>query len=126
RFESAKAMREAIEAAQRPSDADAVGVFLSSLWPVGDPERVAMESLAAGRAEESSEPALESIISQGYEVPAGAVSTPRPALNPYPLSEVVHTMAPLPLASPVPRLGPEPKSALTVPESPSATIPMAT
>src|SRR5439155_18385585 len=78
RFESARAMRLAVEAAVRPAEPDAVGGFLNALWPLGDPERVAMESLAGGRAEESSEPALESIISQGYDLPPGRVSTARP------------------------------------------------
>jgi len=48
RFASAKAMRMAIEQAVRPADAEVVGALLNTLWPVGDPERIALESLARG------------------------------------------------------------------------------
>ena len=60
RFASAKAMRQAIEAAARPADPEEVGALLNKLWPPGDVERVALETLASGRAEETSEPLLES------------------------------------------------------------------
>jgi serine/threonine-protein kinase len=79
RFDTARAMRIALERAVRPADADHVAHVLNHLWPPGDPERVALETLAAGQAEERSEPALESIISQGYALPAAALSTPEPA-----------------------------------------------
>ncbi len=78
RFDSARAMRMALEAAVKPAETDAVAAFLSHLWPVGDPERVKLTSLASGKADESSEPALESIVSQGFSLPPGALTTPPP------------------------------------------------
>ena len=70
RFESARTMRQAMEAAVKPAEHETVGEYLSALWPPGDPERVKMESLARGVSEETSSPALASIVSGGYEVPS--------------------------------------------------------
>ncbi len=78
RFESARAMRQAMEAAVKPAEHEAVGDYLSQLWPPGDPERVAMESLARGVSEETSSPALASIISGTYGGQSRAQSTPHP------------------------------------------------
>jgi serine/threonine-protein kinase len=69
RFESARAMRQAIELAAKPAEPESVGDYLNELWPPGDKERVAMERLARGVLEETSSPALASIISGGYDIP---------------------------------------------------------
>jgi serine/threonine-protein kinase len=80
RFDSARSMRLALEKAVRPAELDAVSSFLNHLWPKGDPERLALESLASGhKSEETSEPALQSIISNAYAIPTGALKTPHPA-----------------------------------------------
>jgi serine/threonine-protein kinase len=71
RFESAKAMRSAIEKAlTNVSDTEAVGNWLQQLWPKGDSERVALQSLASssGTTEESSEPVLESVVSEDVDL----------------------------------------------------------
>ncbi len=69
RFESARAMRSAIEAAMPgPADVDAVGAWLQTLWPPGDGERVALESLASGSTEDNSEPALDSVVSEDVDL----------------------------------------------------------
>ncbi len=127
RFASAKAMRQAIEAAVRPTDAEDVGALLNKLWPPGDPERLALETLASGRAEETSEPLLESIVSTGVELPESARATGPHAsvLEPEPESDVSQPTPSLPMpavaasapqASPAPELGPEPGSVATVVE----------
>ncbi|MFT3840690.1 MAG: protein kinase [Myxococcaceae bacterium] len=69
RFESARAMRQAIEAATKPCEPETVGDYVNELWPPGDKERIAMERLARGVLEETSSPALASIISGGYDIP---------------------------------------------------------
>lgn len=117
RFSSAKAMRQAIEQAVRPADAEDVGALLNKLWPPGDPERVALETLAAGRAEETSEPLLESIISTGVELPPDARATgPHASVDaPEPDSQAATAVAPAPSAG-APLLGPEPVSKATVVE----------
>ena len=128
RFASAKAMRQAIEAAQRPADAEDVSALLNTLWPSGDPERVALETLASGRAEESSEPLLESIVSTGIEVPHDArASGPHASvLDPEPDSAAtaIEPLVP-PLPSPAPLLGPEPLSKATVVEKKVKVTPVA-
>lgn len=64
RFESARAMRQAIETAVgRPADQEEVGDYMQKLWPPGDPERTALSELASGTSEERSGPALRSVVS---------------------------------------------------------------
>jgi len=141
RFASAKAMRQAIEQAARPADAEEVGALLNQLWPHGDPERVALETLASGRAEETSEPLLESIVSTGIELPDSRATGPHasvlsaePGSGATPVvqgeelpraSSDEDTLPPgpamlppqhAPAQSPVPLLGPEPGSVATVVE----------
>ncbi|MBL8957488.1 MAG: serine/threonine protein kinase [Myxococcaceae bacterium] len=119
RFASAKAMRQAIEAAVRPADSEDVGALLNRLWPPGDPERVALETLAAGRAEEMSEPLLESVVSSGFELPEGVRATPHASvLEPEPPSDVSGATPPLPMPAVAPPsvLGPEPTTGATVVE----------
>lgn len=69
RFESARAMRQAIEASMKPAEPETVGEYVNELWPQGDKERVAIERIARGVMEETSSPALASIISGGYDIP---------------------------------------------------------
>ncbi|MBK7862296.1 MAG: protein kinase [Archangiaceae bacterium] len=101
RFASARAMRQAIEQAARPADPDAVGDLLGRLWPPGDPERVSLESLAAGRAEETSEPLLEAIISTGIELPQSVAAPFSSAGQPEPLTPSIEMaiVTGVPLAS---------------------------
>jgi serine/threonine-protein kinase len=70
RFQSARAMRTAIEAALGSvPDAEAVGSWLQELWPHGDEERAALEALAAAtHADESSDPVLEAVISEDVDL----------------------------------------------------------
>ncbi|MBL8915844.1 MAG: serine/threonine protein kinase [Archangium sp.] len=64
RFESARAMRQAIEVAVgRPADQEEVGDYMQQLWPPGDAERTALSELASGASEERSGPALRSVVS---------------------------------------------------------------
>ena len=89
RFESARAMRKAIErAVGRAADTDDVATAMERLWPVGDAERSSVQTLASGAPREHSDPVLNSIISANSEVPvtndmitqsraAAAVPTPR-------------------------------------------------
>jgi serine/threonine-protein kinase len=51
------------------NDAEAVGAWLQTLWPPGDQERVALESLAnSSGTDESSEPVLESVVSEDVDL----------------------------------------------------------
>ncbi|MFT3712157.1 MAG: protein kinase [Archangium sp.] len=64
RFESARALRQAVEAAVgRAADPEEVGDYMQKLWPPGDPERTALSELASGASEERSGPALRSVVS---------------------------------------------------------------
>ncbi len=65
RFESARAMRQALEVAVgRAADPEDVADYMNELWPPGDPERLALHTLANGGAsEEMSGPALQSVVS---------------------------------------------------------------
>lgn len=76
RFESARAMRQALEVAVgRPADTDDVADYMNMLWPPDDAERLALQSLAtANEAEESSGPALKSVVSGTYNL--GSMATP--------------------------------------------------
>jgi serine/threonine protein kinase len=74
RFESARAMRQAMEAAVgRAADSEEVAELMDALWPRGDPDRVALDSLASGSSEESSHPVLRA-VSGTY--PSVNVATP--------------------------------------------------
>jgi len=74
RFESARTMRAAIEkAVGRPADVEEVADFMSQLWPPGDEERTALNSLATGMAEDRSGPLLQSLVSGTW---AGQNATP--------------------------------------------------
>ncbi|MFZ5444357.1 MAG: protein kinase domain-containing protein [Myxococcota bacterium] len=71
RFDSARAMRQAIEVAVvRAAEPEDVAEYMNQLWPPGDPERVSLESLANGRAEEDSSPALRAFDSGLWAQPA--------------------------------------------------------
>ena len=77
RFESARAMRQAIEVAVvRAAENEEVADLMSQLWPPGDPERVALHALASGASEESSSPALRSVVSGTFPVVLSATPPP--------------------------------------------------
>jgi eukaryotic-like serine/threonine-protein kinase len=70
RFESAQAMRKALErAVDRPADLDDVAATMELLWPRDDPERAAVRALAAGEAVDPSSPVLSEVASGSVEVP---------------------------------------------------------
>lgn len=76
RFESARAMRQAVEAAVgRAAENEELADLMNALWPPGDEERVALNALAAG-TEEASSPVIHA-ISGTY--PALEVATPHHA-----------------------------------------------
>ena len=67
RFESARAMRQAIEVAVvRAAENEEVADLMNTLWPPGDEERVALHALATGTSEETSSPVLRSVVSGTY------------------------------------------------------------
>ena len=67
RFESARAMRQAIEVAVvHAAENEEVADLMNELWPAGDEERVALHTLASGLSEESSSPVLRSVVSGTY------------------------------------------------------------
>ncbi len=67
RFESARAMRQAIEVAVvHAAENEEVAEVMNELWPPGDADRVALHELASGTSEETSSPVLRSVISQTY------------------------------------------------------------
>jgi serine/threonine-protein kinase len=85
RFDSARAMRQALEVAVgRAAEPEDVAEYLETLWPAGDAERVKLHSLASGHsAEEHSGPALQSVVSGAWgeahpvaPAPAGVHATP--------------------------------------------------
>jgi serine/threonine-protein kinase len=79
RFESARAMRQAIEASVgRPADHEEVAEVMGLLWPRGDPERAALDSLASGTSEETSSPALRSVSGT---FPSVNIATPHRAVG---------------------------------------------
>ncbi|MDP3153304.1 MAG: serine/threonine-protein kinase [Archangium sp.] len=64
RFETARAMRQAIEVAVvHAAENEEVAELMNELWPEGDEERVALHNLSSGLSEESSSPALRSVVS---------------------------------------------------------------
>ncbi len=66
RFDSARAMRAALDAAvQRAASPEEVGAFMESLWPPGDPERQTLQELAQGKPRSLSEPAFGDPVGQG-------------------------------------------------------------
>ncbi|MDP1826589.1 MAG: serine/threonine-protein kinase [Archangium sp.] len=90
RFESARAMRQAIEVAVvRAAENEEVADLMNTLWPPGDEERVALHALATGMSEETSSPVLHSVVSGTYPNTATpprpeqlTAELPRPAPNP--------------------------------------------
>ena len=67
RFQSARAMRQAIEVAGvHAAENEEVAELMNELWPEGDEERVALHTLSSGMSEESSSPALRSVVSGTY------------------------------------------------------------
>jgi len=79
RFQSAKQMREALASAVgHATDNEGVSSYLEQLWPKGDPERHALEELAAGRREEPSDPVLEQVVSEEVELSSLQNTSTRP------------------------------------------------
>jgi eukaryotic-like serine/threonine-protein kinase len=69
RFESARAMRSAIErAVERPADTEEVGRYMESLWPGSDAERISLNALATGRTSNPSLPLLQPIAVEDVEL----------------------------------------------------------
>ncbi|MEW6433137.1 MAG: serine/threonine-protein kinase [Myxococcota bacterium] len=97
RFESARALRQAVEAAVgRPAENEELADLMQTLWPPGDEERVALNSLAAGTSEETSSPALNAISGT---FPSLDVATPHRA-NPRPSAPGAAPPPPAPPAAP--------------------------
>jgi serine/threonine-protein kinase len=115
RFESARAMRQAIEVAVvRAAENEEVSDLMNTLWPPGDEERVALHALATGMSEETSSPVLRSVVSGTYP----NIATPH--LQP-PAPKAEQLTAELPRAAPVPPLAVETFDA--PPEVPTAIGP---
>jgi len=106
RFESARAMRQAIEAAVgRAADSEDVAELMTQLWPRDDRERVALDSLASGTSEETSSPLLRGISGTFPRVPVATPArlTPEPLPPPEPPAPVVEeARAPVAPAPPSP------------------------
>ncbi len=67
RFDSARAMRQALEVAVgHAAENEEVAELMDELWPAGDEERVALHTLSSGLSEESSSPVLRSVVSGTY------------------------------------------------------------
>ena len=81
RFESARAMRQAIEAAVRPAELEDVAEMMATLWPEGDPDRAVLHTLAQGEREELSNPAISAVSSTSRVMPDAA---PVAAVDPPP------------------------------------------
>ena len=106
RFESARAMRQAIEVAVgRAAENEDVAELMNTLWPPGDPERVALHALANGQSEESSSPVLHSVISGTFPLVLSA--TPPPVRLPIAAEQLTGVLISAPAAQPVPV--PEPR-----------------
>ena len=117
RFESARAMRQAIEVAVvHAAENEEVADLMNVLWPPGDEERVALSALASGTHEQTSSPALRAVVSGTYPslatplgqvAPAALLQTvslpPPPALleetRPAPQHTVNHAPSPSLLAA---------------------------
>jgi serine/threonine-protein kinase len=69
RFESARAMRQAIEAAVRPAESEDVAEMMATLWGEGDPDRAVLHTLAQGEREELSNPAISAVSSTSRVMP---------------------------------------------------------
>jgi serine/threonine-protein kinase len=111
RFESARALRQAVEAAVgRPAENEELAELMQALWPPGDEERVALNSLAAGTSEATSSPAIHAISGT---FPSLGVATPHRA------SVQPTTRAP---ATPAPPAAPGPSGPRAA-AAPSASLP---
>lgn len=85
RFESARAMRQALEAAVRPAENEEVAEMMATLWAEGDPDRAVLHTLAQGEREELSNPAISAVSSTSRVVPAQASFEPvAPGFDPPP------------------------------------------
>lgn len=117
RFESARAMRQALEAAVgHAAENEEVADLMNTLWPAGDEERVALYNLSTGQSEESSSPALHSVVS-------GTIST-----VPVPPSATSHSEQPTralprPMQIPLEALSPAAQSEQLTRELPRPVIP---
>ncbi len=86
RFESARAMRQAIEVAVvHAAENEEVAELMNVLWPPGDEERVALSALASGTHEQTSSPALRSVVSGTY----ASLATPLGQVAPAALLQTV-------------------------------------
>lgn len=92
RFDSARALRQALEVAvARAADAEEVGAFMESLWPEDDPERAGLLALASGRATEDRSSPVLAVVSEtspsaevvGPALPGpGELQAPAPGVPP--------------------------------------------
>ena len=102
RFESARAMRQAIEVAVgHAAENEEVAEMMNELWPAGDEERVALHTLSSGMSEESSSPVLRSVVSGTYssmvpnvEQPTKVIAPPPGVLLPPPSFDTAEVPAP--------------------------------
>jgi hypothetical protein len=115
RFESARAMRQALEAAVgRAAENEEVADLMSSLWPAGDEERLALHNLSTGQSEGSSSPALHSVVSGTFSnVP----------LSPSATSQTEQPTRALPMPIPLEALPPALQSEQLTREVPRPSIP---
>ena len=119
RFESARAMRQAIEVAVvRAAENEEVAELMNTLWPPGDAERVALSALATGMSEESSSPVLRSVVSGTYPniaTPHLAAARAAAQTGPSPTVEVAEQ-----LTREIARPGPLPVDLVVAPPLPAA------
>ena len=121
RFESARAFRQALEVAVvHAAENEDVAELMNQLWPAGDEERVALDKLSSGLSEESSSPALRSVISGTYS----GMATPGRVVAVEPEDRTAHLPATAPAPVPVPApppVAPPPATTSTGPLPPFDT-----
>ncbi len=80
RFDSARALRQALEAAVvHAAENEEVAELMNELWPPGDEERVALSALASGTSEETSSPVLHAVVSGTFPALATPLGRASPA-----------------------------------------------